>query len=100
MGSLIRFLVGMDIFGRPIGVNLHRAGSYQTKFGALVSLACYVLIFYNTVDLVTGFINRDRQSDTITWTDLSDESEEVMSFDDGEFYFDMLYTTGLPDLNA
>ena len=48
-------IVGQDMYGHVIGVHYKGSGSYQTKLGAFVTLATYVLMTVNMVTLLTEF---------------------------------------------
>ena len=54
-GALLKRL---DIYGHKISVNYRGKDAFKTKLGGLVSLATYVLIIINTVQLITKFIDR------------------------------------------
>ena len=45
--SIENYFVGWDIFGYKIGVHFKGKGSYQTRLGALLTLAVYVLMLAN-----------------------------------------------------
>ena len=59
--SIENYFVGWDIFGYKIGVHFKGKGSYQTRLGALLTLAVYVLMLANLFQLVTAFIDGSRQ---------------------------------------
>ena len=48
----------LDIYGHKISVNYRGGDAFQTKLGGLVSLATFVLIIINSVNLVTQFVDR------------------------------------------
>ena len=48
---LEEIVVGQDMYGHVIGVHYKGSGSYQTKLGALVTLATYVLMTINMATL-------------------------------------------------
>lgn len=52
---LEEIIVGQDMYGHVIGVHYKGSGSYQTKLGALVTLATYVLMTVNMVTLYMAF---------------------------------------------
>ena len=52
---LEKFIVGQDMYGHVIGVHYRGSGSYQTKLGAFVTLATYVLMTINMVTLLIAF---------------------------------------------
>ena len=59
-GTLTMF----DIYGHPIGVNLNGSEAYKTKLGTLMTLATYVLIIVNTVNIWTEFVTRSGQKES------------------------------------
>ena len=66
----------LDIFGHPIGVNYKGNSTFQTKLGALFTLAVYSLIIINLVTLSTDFMDGSKQEEK-----------------NGLVYFDRLYDT-------
>ena len=54
-GALLKIF---DIYGHKISVNYRGGGAFKTKLGGLVSLATFVLIIVNTVNLITQFVDR------------------------------------------
>ena len=60
MNSLKRlenYIVSFDRYGMDIGVHYKGKDSYQTRLGALCSIASYVLMTINLVNLVTAFLD-------------------------------------------
>ena len=49
-------LLKLDIFGHKVGVHYRGDDAYRTKFGGLLSLATYVLVLIQTLNLVTDFV--------------------------------------------
>ena len=47
--DIVDFLVGRDSYGQPIGINYKGSGTYQTKLGALFTLATLIIIIINFV---------------------------------------------------
>ena len=79
MSSLAKFLVKRDIFGQPIAVLYKGSDNYRTKLGGICTILSAVLILINTVILIQGFFNGNRQS----------ESSSSLTFDNfhaGKFY--------------
>ena len=54
----------LDLYGHPIGVNLHGESVYRTKLGSFVSLLTYALILFNLVKLLSDFRSKDNQIDS------------------------------------
>lgn len=52
---LEEIIVGQDMYGHVIGVHYKGSGSYQTKLGAFVTLATYVLMTVNLITLLLTF---------------------------------------------
>ena len=67
MNSLKRlesYIVSFDRYGTAIGVHYKGKSSYQTRLGALCSIATYVLMTINLVNLVTAFLDGSKQTET------------------------------------
>ena len=60
---LVNFLVSRDQYGHPIEINYKGSGSYQTKLGALCTLATQILILVYTINLVIAFRNNSLQEE-------------------------------------
>ena len=56
-------MVGQDMYGHVIGVHYRGSGSYQTKLGAFVTLATYVLMIINMVTLLIAFKDGSKQDE-------------------------------------
>ena len=63
--SVASFIRARDVFGHPIGLNYKSSGSFQTLLGGIVTIACLGLIIANTVAILTNFIDRSTQTETI-----------------------------------
>ena len=55
--NLEKLLVGQDIYGHPISVLYRGSDYYKTRLGAFFTLATYVLIAINTIQLFVAFKN-------------------------------------------
>ena len=62
--SLLKFLVGKDIYGHGMGVNLGGDGTFKTRVGALLTIVSYLLISINFFTLLQDFISRSTQVET------------------------------------
>ena len=51
------------MYGHVIGVHYRGSGSYQTKLGAFVTLATYVLMIINMVTLFIAFKDGSKQDE-------------------------------------
>ena len=60
---LEEIMVGQDMYGHVIGVHYRGSGSYQTKLGAFVTLATYVLMVVNMVTLLIAFKDGSKQDE-------------------------------------
>ena len=59
--NLEKLLVGQDIYGHPISVLYRGSDYYKTRLGAFFTLATYVLIAINTIQLIVAFNNGSKQ---------------------------------------
>ena len=60
---LEQIVVGQDMYGHLIGVHYRGSGSYQTRLGALFTLATYVLMVVNMVSLSAQFLDGSKQEE-------------------------------------
>ena len=63
MNRLGDFFTSFDIYGHSVAVNYKGNGVYQTRLGAIVTLATYVLMLFNLATLITAFLNGSRQEE-------------------------------------
>ena len=49
MSGIVDFLVSLDMFGHPVGVNYKGSGVFQTKLGAFVTLVVQALMVFNLI---------------------------------------------------
>ena len=70
-------MVSRDQYGHPISINYRGSDSYQTKLGALCTLATQILILIYTINLVIGFRNNSLQEEKTqtTTVDLFDTDD-------------------------
>ena len=66
--NLVDFMVSKDIYGHPVGINYRGSDSYQTKMGALCTLATLIVVFVNSSNLVTAFFDGSRQDEKVSTT--------------------------------
>ena len=62
---LEQIVVGQDMYGHVIGVHYRGNSSYQTRFGALVTLATYVFMIINIAILLTAFEDGSNQDEKV-----------------------------------
>ena len=63
--NLVNYLVGIDVFGHPVGVNYRGSGSFKTKMGALCSLATLIMVLANFTTLVRIFFDGSKQEEKV-----------------------------------
>ena len=70
-------LLRLDIYGHKVGVHYRGEDAYKTKFGGLLSLATYVLVMIQTLNLVTDFVDHSAQTENFVRIkqDLVDQGE-------------------------
>ena len=56
-------LIGLDIYGHPVGVHMGGKGSYQTKFGAFCTIVTFVLALINTLKIGGAYLNKTDQTE-------------------------------------
>ena len=54
------FILGLDIFGHPIGVHYRGSDTYKTWLGALCTFAVYVLMLVNIIQLSGALADTSR----------------------------------------
>ena len=64
MKKFTNFFVSKDMFGQPVTVNYRGSDVFRTKIGALLSLATYILIVFNSISLVHSFFDGSKQSES------------------------------------
>ena len=52
LDKLSKALIRQDLYGHSIGVHYKGSGSYQTRLGGVCTIATYVLIFINFLNLI------------------------------------------------
>ena len=57
-------LTMLDLFGHPVGVNLHGQPMFRTKLGSFVSVLTYALILFNLVNLIIGYQSKSAQKES------------------------------------
>ena len=60
MSRIVDFLVSLDLFGHPVGVNYKGSGVFQTKLGAFLTLVVQALMVFNLITSGQAFLNRSR----------------------------------------
>ena len=75
--TLSGLLLRLDIFGHKVGMHYRGEDAYRTKFGGLLSLATYVLVIIQTLNLVTDFVDHSAQTENFVRIkqDLVDQGE-------------------------
>ena len=54
-------LVEFDRYGHQVGVHFKGSGTYNTKLGAIMTLATYTLVLINMVSLLIAFFDSSKQ---------------------------------------
>ena len=54
-------LVELDRYGHQVGVHFKGSGTYNTKLGAIMTLATYTLVLFNMVSLIIAFADSSKQ---------------------------------------
>ena len=62
--SFWTFLMERDMYGQAVGVHYRGSDVFQTKLGALVTIASYALILTNFVTLLQAFFDGSRQQES------------------------------------
>ena len=63
LATFSSLLVGLDIYGHQVGVHYKGDDAYRTKFGGMLSLITYVLVFIQTLNLITDFVEHSAQTE-------------------------------------
>ena len=61
--TLCGLLERLDIFGHKVGVHYKGEDAYKTKFGGLLSLATYVLVVIQTLNLFSAYVDHSAQTE-------------------------------------
>ena len=88
--NLFKFLVGRDIYGHQINVNCEGEDKHKTGFGAVLTLATYVLIMINLVNKLTEFGDRSTQDEITRPLKFDLNSKEEVSLQDGQILIGVL----------
>ena len=88
--SLLKFLVGRDIYGHPITVNHDGEDKYKTRFGALLTLASFVFIMVNLVTKLTEFGDRSTQDEINRPLMIDPNKSDEISLQDGQITIGVL----------
>ena len=74
MGYLKDKFIGLDMFGVPVTVNYRGESSYNTRFGAFLSLISWFLLIAFAIEQGIVLVNRQNPQITVLneVTDLSD----------------------------
>ena len=72
--AFVNFIKRLDRFGKSPELHFEGQSSFQTVFGAIVTILVYSLILVNTLNIVMDFINNDNQQE-ISRTTLESISE-------------------------
>ena len=51
-------LTALDLFGHGVGVTYRGDSVYKTKLGGFFSLATYVLVIINTLNLIESYVQK------------------------------------------
>ena len=63
LATLSSLLASLDIYGHQVGVHYKGEDAYKTKFGGLLTLITYVLVFIQTLNLITDFVEHSAQTE-------------------------------------
>ena len=66
--SLIDYMVGKDVYGHPVGINYRGSDSFQTKMGALCTLATLIVVIVNSTSLGKAFFDGSKQDEKVSTT--------------------------------
>ena len=66
--SLMDYVVSKDIYGHPVGINYRGSDSFQTKMGALCTLATLIVVIVNSSSLVKAFFDSSKQDEKVSTT--------------------------------
>lgn len=91
-----RLFVEQDIFGRAIGVHFKGSGSYQTRLGALFTLATYILMLVNLLTLFTAFIDGSMQEEKSQSQKIDRFNAEAVVLSDNQFEIVSMVVPALP----
>ena len=58
--NLAQRLMSQDIFGAPISVHFRGSQSYQTRLGAVCTIATFILALVNTINLTQDFLDHSK----------------------------------------
>ena len=93
---LEEIIVGQDMYGHVIGVHYRGSGSYQTKLGAFVTLATYVLMVINMVTLFIAFKDGSNQGEKFQSEKIDRFYNEPVNFAENDFRIAMFVIPQIP----
>ena len=80
IATVCSLLQRLDIFGHRIGVNYKGKDTYQTYLGSICTLAVYVLILINFLQLSIAYHDGSRQTEKEFTTTIDPLNREVVKF--------------------
>ena len=85
LDKLSKALIRQDLYGHSIGVHYKGSGTYQTRLGGVCTIATYVLIFINFLNLITGLIDHSLQEESTSKTTYENYETERYTFSENDF---------------
>ena len=64
LSQYVRKISGFDIFGVPVQVNFAGSQTYNTYLSSVCSIALYVFMMINLVNLVTDYTSGKQEENT------------------------------------
>ena len=89
------FILESDIFGHRIGVNYKGRDTYQTYLGSICTLAVYVLILINFLQLSTAYHDGSRQTEKEFTTTIDPVNRETVNFSESNIEMFLVKTNNL-----
>ena len=81
------FLTSQDLFGEPIGLSYHGKGIYQTRVGALLSLATWAIMLAVLATRITEFLDKSTQVEAETQVKVNLLEAEALDLEQMDYYF-------------
>ena len=94
--SIARLMKGLDIYGHPVTITYKGNSSYNTLLGGFLSLATFMLVAANTVQLVTDFFTYENQQEDFRVVNLSNLEMPEMNLKDNGMIFYLVQGMDIP----
>ena len=62
--KLESYIVDVDRFAMPVEIFYRGRAANKTRLGACITIATYILILLNTVNLITAYLDSSKQTET------------------------------------